>query len=260
MSSPSFSAYEIKSAELSLVALCLRTGQLDSLAQALQAQLGETPGFFDQDPALVDVSELAQEATDPGPDFAGLVKLLAQHQLRLLAFRGAHHPAWRAAALQAGLVEAEDARIRQQSRPVLSERVDTVPAASPQQVSAQALAAPLAETSALIIDRPLRSGQQVYAKGRDLVVLAMVNPGAEVIADGSIHVYAALRGKAIAGARGLSSARIFAQAMEAELVSIAGVYRTRENPLPADVLGRPAMVQLNSGPDGDRLLIEPLKP
>ena len=117
----------------------------------------------------------------------------------------------------------------------------------------------LAETSALVIDKPLRSWQQAYAKGRDLVLLAMVNPGAEVIADGSIHVYAALRGKAIAGARGLSSARIFAQSMEAELLSIAGVYRTSENPLPADIQGRPATVQLRSGPDGDRLLIEPLQ-
>jgi septum site-determining protein MinC len=112
----------------------------------------------------------------------------------------------------------------------------------------------------MVIDKPLRSGQQVYAKGRDLVVMAVVNPGAEVIADGSIHIYGSLRGKAIAGARGNAKAMIFAQSMEPELISIAGVYRTSENPLPAEVSGLPAQVCLQSGPDGDKLLISPLKP
>jgi septum site-determining protein MinC len=111
----------------------------------------------------------------------------------------------------------------------------------------------------MVIDKPLRSGQQVYAKGRDLIVLAMVNAGAEVIADGHIHVYGALRGKAIAGARGNMQAQIFAQVMEPELISIAGVYRTSENALPKDVLGQVAQVCLQSGPDGDKLLITPLK-
>jgi septum site-determining protein MinC len=84
----------------------------------------------------------------------------------------------------------------------------------------------------------------VYARGRDLVVLAMVNPGAEIMADGHIHVYAPLRGKAIAGAKGDTTARIFTTSLEAELVSIAGVYRTSENALPLEVLGKPAQVWL----------------
>jgi septum site-determining protein MinC len=112
----------------------------------------------------------------------------------------------------------------------------------------------------MVIDKPLRSGQQVYAKGRDLIVMAMVNAGAEVIADGHIHVYAPLRGKAIAGARGNTQAKIFALVMEPELISIAGVYRTSENPLSQDVLGKTAQVSLQSGPEGDKLLIKPLNP
>jgi len=114
-------------------------------------------------------------------------------------------------------------------------------------------AAPVIEpppASALIIDKPLRSGQQVYARGRDLVVTAMVNPGAEVIADGHIHVYAPLRGKAIAGARGNTDARIFSLSLQAQLLSIAGVYRTSEVPLPAEVLGKPTQVRLQGGADG----------
>lgn len=149
--------------------------------------------------------------------------------------------------MAAGLAQADDARIRRQPPAVAS-----APAPQPQPV-APALA------DAMVLDKPLRSGQQVYAKGRDLVVLAMVNPGAEVIADGHIHVYAPLRGKAIAGARGFAAARIFAQSMDPELISIAGVYRTSENPLPAEVRGRAAHVSLQNSPDGDKLLIVPLK-
>jgi septum site-determining protein MinC len=86
------------------------------------------------------------------------------------------------------------------------------------------------------------------------VVLAMVSFGAEVIADGNIHVYAPLRGRAIAGARGNTEARIFTTCMEPQLVSIAGIYRTTEVAMPAEVLGKPAQVRL----DGEKLLIEPL--
>src|SRR5690606_34861063 len=107
----------------------------------------------------------------------------------------------------------------------------------------------------LVVDKPLRSGQQVYARGRDVVVMAMVNPGAEVVADGNVHVYAPLRGKAIAGARGDTDARILTLCLEPELVSIAGVYRTSENPLPDPLRGKPAQVRLQ----GDRLVMEPLK-
>jgi len=114
---------------------------------------------------------------------------------------------------------------------------------------------PAAPLGALVVDKPLRSGQQVYARGRDLVVLSMVNPGAEVIADGHIHVYAPLRGKAMAGARGNTEARIFSLALEAQLLSIAGVYRTSEHPLPAGMAGKPTQVRLVPGDEGDKLVM-----
>jgi septum site-determining protein MinC len=120
--------------------------------------------------------------------------------------------------------------------------------------------APLAEpirTAAgqtLVIDKPLRSGQQIYAKG-DLVVLGLVSYGAEVIAEGNIHIYAPLRGRALAGVHGNHDARIFCTCLEPELISIAGIYRTTENPLPADVLGKPVQIWL----DEEKLMIEPLR-
>lgn len=243
-SSSSAAVYEIKSADLPLIAFQLRTTDLEAVKQALQAQLADTPDFFDQDPTLIDLDGLATDTTSI--DFEDLQQILRQHGLRPVAFRSSH-TAWQKAALLAGLVPADDARIRRHPPAVASS-----PVAPPVQAS-EALAA------AMILDRPLRSGQQVYAKGRDLIVLAMINPGAEVLADGHIHVYAPLRGKAIAGARGFAGARIFAQSMDPELISIAGVYRTSENPLPPEVRGQPAHVSLQSGPEGERLAIVPLR-
>jgi septum site-determining protein MinC len=150
-----------------------------------------------------------------------------------------------AARCTSGLVLADDAVV-QRARPVSD---TAAPVAAPP---------PAAALGALVIDKPLRSGQQVYARGRDLVVMAMVNPGAEVIADGHIHVYAPLRGKAMAGARGNTDARIFALSMSPELISIAGIYRTSEVPLPADLLNKPAQVRLQTGAEGDRLVIDAL--
>jgi len=106
----------------------------------------------------------------------------------------------------------------------------------------------------LVVRQPVRSGQIVYAQGTDLIVLAAVNPGAQLLADGNIHVYAPLRGRAIAGARGNTAARIFSTCMEPQLVAIAGTYRTTDTALPADVLGKPAQVRL----DGETLVVEAL--
>ncbi|MET0226262.1 MAG: septum site-determining protein MinC, partial [Dokdonella sp.] len=110
-----------------------------------------------------------------------------------------------------------------------------------------------APTTGQLHDKPVRSGQQIYARGRDLILTALVGNGAEVIADGSIHVYGALRGRALAGAQGDASARIFCQEFHAELVSIAGQYRVFED-IPPELRGQPVQAWL----DGDRLLLKKL--
>lgn len=238
--------FEIKSAQLSLVALLLKSPDLEHLAAELEQRFGDMPGFFEGDATLIDLQPLRADGQDAGIDFAALQAVLRRHQLQPLAVRGGSE-AQMAAAVQAGLVAAPDAVVARPSAPSPAAAVVAPP---PEPV--------LPPPGALVIDRPLRSGQQVYARGRDLVVMAMVNPGAEVIADGHIHVYAPLRGKAMAGARGMADARIFALAMAPELISIAGIYRTSEVPLPDAIRNRPAQVRLDSGPEGDRLLIEPL--
>jgi septum site-determining protein MinC len=247
--------FEIKSANLPLVALLLKSRDLDRLGQELALRFGDVPDFFDHDPLVVDLSPLrAAEESDGSvawavTDFQALSALLRGYRLQPLVVRGGSQ-AQMAVALQAGFVAAPDVLVH---HPAPAQRTSEATAAQVNPASSAPTSIPL---GALVIDKPLRSGQQVYARGRDLVVMAMVNPGAEVIADGHIHVYAPLRGKAMAGARGNADARIFSLAMAPELISIAGVYRTSENPLPSVVQGKPAQVRLVVEPDGDKLVIE----
>ena len=114
---------------------------------------------------------------------------------------------------------------------------EPAPAAKP----VQAAAGP-----GLMQSAPVRSGQQVYAENRDLTVLSAVGAGAEVIADGSIHIYGALRGRALAGAQGNEDARIFCREFHAELVAVAGHYKVLED-IPKELRGKPVQVWLEKG-------------
>jgi septum site-determining protein MinC len=241
--------FEIKSANLPLVALLLKSPDLAALARDLALRFGDIPDFFDNDPLVLELSALA--ADERAIDFTALINLLCSYRVAPIAVRGGN-PAQMDAALATGLLPAPDARIT--AARTQEPQITRVQAPPP--VEAAPATAPL---GALVIDKPLRSGQQVYARGRDLVVLAMVNAGAEVIADGHIHVYAPLRGKAMAGARGNTDARIFALSLEPELLSIAGIYRTSENPLPEGVWGKSTQVRLVPGPDGDKLVMDLIK-
>ena len=246
--------FEIKSATLPLVALVLKSVDLGALARDLEARFGDIQDFFDQDAMVIDLSRLEPEAAEGERrtvDFPALLELLKKYRLAPVAVHGGRAEQ-AAAALAAGLFPAPDARIGTAGPSAASN------AEAAAQAAAQAAAHPMAATGNLVIDKPLRSGQQVYARGRDLVMLAMVNAGAEVIADGHIHVYAPLRGRAIAGARGNADARIFALSMEPELISIAGLYRTGETPLLAAVWGKPTQVRLVSDGEGNRLVFDPL--
>jgi septum site-determining protein MinC len=246
--------FEIKSAHLSLVALCLKSSDIPAIEADLRQHYGDMPGFFDNDPVVIDLSALPPDSTGLSApiEFQALHTLLREFKLRAVAVRGGSS-VQQQAALGAGLFPAEDAA------PIRTTPAQSAPAQATSAAPTTApVAVPVVPPLAMVVDKPLRSGQQVYARGRDLVVLAMVNPGAEVIADGHIHVYAPLRGKAIAGARGQTDARIIALSMDPQLISIAGVYRTSETPLPDTVLGKPAQIRLQTGEQGDRLIIDPL--
>jgi len=248
--------FEIKSANLPLVSLLLKSPDLGALAAELATRFGDTPDFFDNDPLVIDLSPV-QAQNEAQFDFAALVRLLRGYRLLPVAARGGT-PGQMSAALSVGLAPAQEAvALPPPPQPGVTPE-QTLPRVAPTTPAPVAASAPAAAApTAMVIDRPLRSGQQVYARGRDLVVMSMVNAGAEVIADGHIHVYAPLRGKAIAGARGNTDARILALCLEAELISIAGVYRTSDVPLPPDIQSRPTQVRLVGGAEG-KLVMESL--
>ena len=232
------SSFDLKSAQLPVMAVAVRDTQVNVIAQDLAQRLANDPDFFDNDPVLIDLQHV-QDSTD-AIDFPKLIKLLKKHRTVPVAVCNGSAEQM-AAAHAAGLMPAPDAhpvRTKEVVREVEVIREVPVDAAN-----------------AMIIDKPLRSGQQIYAKGCDLVVMAVVSYGAEVIADGNVHVYAPLRGRAVAGARGNANARIFSTCMEPQLLSIAGNYRALETDLPKDIAGKPAQARL----DGEKLIIEPLR-
>jgi septum site-determining protein MinC len=237
-------SFDLKSAQLPVVAVALKSTDVEVLAADLAARLGEDPDFFDNDPVLIDLAAVRE---DTAPiDFPALIAALRLHRTRPVAVRGGS-AAQMEAAHAAGLIAAPEAARGPEAAPREVVREVEVIREVPVEV-------PVPAPSTVVVDKPLRSGQQVYARGADLVVMAVVSYGAEVIADGNIHVYAPLRGRAIAGARGNTEARIFSTCLEPQLVSIAGIYRTTDTELPDTVRGKPAQVWL----EGEKLLIEPL--
>ena len=233
-------AFELKDTSLPLVTVILHQADAAVLADDLRQRLGDTPNFFDDDPVVIDLAPL--RSNEAAVAFPELVAALRRHRMRPALVTGGN-AAQMADALAAGLPAAPEAVPTPKARTVEVEVIREVEREVPVHVPT------------LIVDKPLRSGQQAYAKGGDLIVHAAVNAGAEVLADGNVHVYGPLRGKAIAGSRGNTEARIFTTCLEPELIAIAGVYRTTETPLPKDVAGKPAQVRLVDGV----LIMTPLK-
>lgn len=258
-------AFELKSAQLTLLALLVKTPDLARVAAELLKKFGpngESPDFFDTDGVVLDFSQAGLSL--PHPQWNLLLNTLAQCRLVGSAVRGLDEASL-VLAKKSGLAEAPPEIRRPSTAKASPSPASEAAVPAPLQAKAANPVAPTVTAPAkeganptMVVHKPLRSGQKVYARGADLIVMAMVNRGAEVIADGNIHVYAPLRGKAMAGARGNTAARIFALALEPELVSIAGVYRTTEQELGTDVLGKPAQVRLSD--DGkEKIIIEALK-
>lgn len=239
--------FELKSAAINLIAFAPRTADLAELDTALKKLSGGEGNFFGGDAALIDLGDWPASATVL--DFSGLLGLLRAVGLNPIGARGGAEES-QAAARANGMILLPPAREIARA-PTASQDATPAVEVEPPGIVDEREAEPVS-CAALIIDKPVRSGQQVYARGRDLVVMAMVSNGAEVIADGNIHVYATLRGRALAGARGNTAARIFTQSMEAELISIAGIYRSIDEALPASIARKAAQIRL----DGNKLVIE----
>ena len=239
-------ALELKTTRLAGIQVILNSAEHAALNTHLTTLFAATPDFFGGEAAVFECGRLPADAASP--DWGWLAQELKSRGLNPFAVQNAS-PTLAASALQAGLLVLNDAApavatVEASPQP---EPEAEAPAESPSEIPAR--------TPTRVIDKPLRSGQRIYAAGGDIVVLAAVNPGAEVIADGSIHVYAPLKGRALAGARGDTTARIFTTHLEAELVSIAGVYRTFDTALDVALARKPAQIWLA---DASQIVIEPL--
>ncbi|ARP96292.1 septum site-determining protein MinC [Bordetella genomosp. 13] len=276
-------ALDFKSATLYAVRVVLHSADTGRLADALAQRMADAGSFFEHEPVVIDASRI-----DDAIDWPQLLDALREHNLPPIGVvaEGANLEAARAAGLTpvdlstaAPRPQAPDAaaavRAAEAAAVPVPQAVSAPPPAAPAAAPTDAPAvspepqpqadveaeapvaapAPAPAPSAMVINRPLRSGQRVYARQTDLVVIGMVSQGAEVIADGNVHVYGPLRGKAMAGARGDTSARIFTTQLDAELLAVAGVYRVVEAKLDPSLHNQPALVWL----DGEALRVEPLK-
>ncbi|USU17145.1 septum site-determining protein MinC [Paraburkholderia fungorum] len=272
--------FELRSGSVDTLLFVVKTTDLDAMRAELTRRFEATPEFFANDVVAIDVRRLADNERVPLADIA---QLLDSVRMRPVGVVANAQQAW-AAESALPLLEARDRRgaaaksaDEESANPAVAAPVATAATATPPAdlfadaggaaengtpaTAAAVEPAPAAEpvrlatsSQTMVVDKPLRSGQRIYAKG-DLVVLGLVSYGAEVIAEGNIHIYAPLRGRALAGVQGNHDARIFCTCLEPELISIAGIYRTTENPLPADVLGKPVQIWLEE----EKLMIEPLR-
>ncbi|MGH7122422.1 MAG: septum site-determining protein MinC [Acetobacteraceae bacterium] len=215
---------------------------VDAWLAAFGAQIAHTPGFFDSRPVILDFGLLPPEQ----PDVAHLIQTIADQGVRVIGTEGAH-PSWPGVAKWGGPIGPAPRHPAANGRggvpvPDPQERAQPAPAAR-QPVATHANAA------TLLVEHAVRSGQQILHEAGDVIVLGTVAWGAEIIAGGSIHVYGALRGRAIAGFSGNRRARIFCRRLEAELLAIDGMYRTAEEWDPA-LQGQPAQIWI----DGETLM------
>jgi septum site-determining protein MinC len=249
-------AFKLKGTAPALTLLYMLTEDLDAVERQLSDHLRQMPQFFLYAPIVVDLTELGNARVDLGR----LAELLRRHNLVPVAVRNptdsqqvlAVSAGW--AILQSGLSSPRrppaapraDADAASDARSAKPQRSGEAPPdeAPPEAASAEGLAEPLDATlPGLTVRTPVRSGQVIHAVGGGLVVLAPVSSGAELIADGNIHVYGPLRGRALAGARGNSDVSIFCLSLEAEFVSIAGRYLMAEE-ISKVARGKPARAYL----------------
>lgn len=230
---------ELKGTTFTISVLHLSDGNPARIRQLLEAKVAQAPQFFNCAPLVLNVERLSEI-----PDFEQLRELVESEDFVLVGITGARDEAMKTAAKAAGLAVMVSGKSR---------KTDPEPAApAPDPVEAAPVQAPM-EPSKVHVG-PVRSGQQIYAAGTSLVVLGSVSPGAEVIADDSIHIYGALRGRAIAGAKGNPLARIYCQQLQAELLSIAGTFQLSDA-LPAGLIQEPVHIRL----DNEQLRIDRIK-
>jgi len=282
-SKSSFSALEFKSASLFVVRIELKSTDTAALQQALEQKMAEAGSLFEHEPVVLDIGGLS-DAPDwaelvallarhklpvigvMGPDGAlidsarqaGLCKvdvstlnnrqppeptLLTEPVADAVKLAPAANIRTVATATEKDTPPAPKAPPADTRKGSHSSRPPSRPAEPIVRETIREVPVPV---PTMVLARQLRSGQRVYARNSDLIVIGVVSRGAEVIADGNIHVYGPLRGKAIAGARGNASARIFTSHLDAELLAIAGIYRVIDADIEPQLNKKPVIVELDN--------------
>ena len=260
-SSPVTPSVTLKGSVFTLPVLKLDSFDLNSIAQGLQSHLATALDFFKHAPVVVDLN--ATRDLPDNTDFHGLAELLKRNQLICVAVQNGNVEQ-HAAATAAGLAVLTGQLKLHPKYPQVPSQEESAPARTTEtarQPEARTTVEPARTRDAnvaaggpitKVVNQPIRSGQRVYARGGDLILLAAANAGAEIMADGNIHIYAPLRGRALAGVSGDTSARIFCHSLEAELVAVAGSYRVFEEVIPQDIYKKSVQIYL----DGEQLKIE----
>lgn len=245
---------EVKFGQVGIANLRIRQWDMDRLREELRQKVAAAPQLFQRAPLIVDFSHLPQLPTvDAARELIAMIRDCGLLPVGLAYGTRENEELARQLDLPL-LAKFRTAFERDNGEPVAPPRplvAETTKAAPPRgKGSAREPSKDDSLSTSTYSDKPVRSGQQLYAKNGDLIITNLVGNGAEVIADGSIHVYGALRGRALAGAQGDEKARIYCQEFHAELVSIAGVYRVIED-IPAELRGKPVQAWL----ENDKLLL-----
>lgn len=260
MNKPTTAPLDIKFAKIKAVTFALRPCPLQESLDALKKRLGPTPGVYSAEPAVLDFSVWNDtNLAEYGVNLAFYAELLKAAGVHLVEVRA------RSALLE---TQAEELGVRYEIGSMEAEPAPETPPATAQEPVNETVVETVSETVSeteateaahpkvpdfdkarrtMVIDQSVRSGQKIYAQGADLIVMGQVSAGAEVIADGNVHVYGVLRGRALAGAAGDTQARIMSTCFEAELVAVAGYYLTFEGGFPEENRSKPTLIHLDHG-------------
>lgn len=214
-------AFQLKGKLFTLSVLQVESHSITLLEKQLKNKIKLAPKFFNDTPIVIDLHKIEGKADQI--DISALHKLLQDHNLIPVGFR-CSSDTLRNKIAKLGMPIIKEARATSQPK----EQTKNINSTEKKQVKSEIQKTP---KNTIIIEQPVRSGQQVHAPDGDLIILSSVSPGAELLAEGSIHVYGVLRGRALAGLNGDTEARVFCKKLEADLVSIAGQYRLFEEPL-----------------------------
>lgn len=219
--------FQLKSASVSMTALELYFFEESEFEQTLRDKINQAPGFFRDIPLIISLEKY--QGLNSELDFFKIIGACRRHNIHVIGVRGGNDDQRR---LARGAALALLPGGNQRDREIAGADAENTAAVAAEANKAHTDAAPAKDAEpvpARIVSQPVRSGQQVYAPEGDLIILASVQAGAEVLAAGNVHVYGPLRGRALAGIHGAENARVFCQSLEAELVSIAGHYKISED-------------------------------